>query len=117
MKMGKNKVKMNRISFSYKERDYILEYTRASIRRMEAQGFRIDDVEGAPLSTLEALFEGAFYANHKSIRPALLEEIHGELSDKEGLYAKLFEMYAETVNTLVMDDEEDSGNIKWETAW
>jgi len=103
---------MSKITISYDKKDYVLEYSRQSVRTMEAQGFVLDDVSTKPVTMIPMLFQGAFIKNHRGIKRNLMDEIYDELKDKTGLISALAEMYADTLNTL-MDDKEDAGNATW----
>lgn len=103
---------MSKITVSYEKKDYVLEYSRQSVRTMEAQGFAIDDISTKPVTMIPMLFQGAFIKNHRGIKRNLMDEIYDEISDKTGLISALMELYAETLNTL-MDDKEDAGNATW----
>lgn len=103
---------MSKITISYDKKDYVLEYSRQSVRTMEAQGFVLDDVSTKPVTMIPMLFQGAFIKNHRGIKRNLMDEIYDNLKDKTGLISALAEMYADTLNTL-MDDNEDAGNATW----
>lgn len=93
---------------------YTLEYTRDTVMQMERKGFKISEAEDKAMSTMTALFEGAFLANHKAIKPQTIEEIFEGLSDKSGLFEKLAEMYVEPYETLMAEPEQEN---KWEINW
>jgi hypothetical protein len=103
------------IRFEYEGVPYTLEYTRKSIEMMEKQGFVASEIAEKPLSTLPALFAGAFYAHHRFVKRDTIDAIFSKLSDKEGLIAKLAEMYNEPIEALF--DEPKEGNVKWEASW
>ncbi|MCM1545286.1 MAG: DUF5055 domain-containing protein, partial [Ruminococcus sp.] len=56
-------------------KEYLLEFTRKSVKTMERQGFRIDEIDSKPMTVLPALFAGAFLAHHKFVKPAVSDEI------------------------------------------
>lgn len=105
------------ISFDYKGTKYTLEFTRASIRALENQGFKLSDIEDKPMSTLPTLFAGAFYAHHRFIKPTVIEEIFDIMPDKMDLITKLGEMYNEPLEALIDDPEDNEGNLNWEASW
>lgn len=105
------------IKITYKGMDYTLEYTRKSIETMERQGFVIGRISDAPMTTLPKLFEGAFIAHHKFVKKEVVDEIYDLLSDKEGLIAKLSEMYNEPIQSLLEEPKGDAGNLKWDANW
>ena len=105
------------ISFDYKGTKYTLEYTRASVRALENQGFKLSDIEDKPMTTLPTLFAGAFYAHHRFLKQAVIDEIFDNIKDKMGLMTKLGEMYNEPLEALIDDPEDNEGNLNWEASW
>ena len=103
---------MSKIALTYDDKEYVLEYSRQSVRTMEAQGFVLNDIETKPVTMIPMLFQGAFIKNHRGIKRNLMDELYEEVSDKTGLLQALMEMYAETLSTLT-DDKEDAGNATW----
>lgn len=103
---------MSKIALTYEKKEYVLEYSRQSVRTMEAQGFVIDELSSKPVTMIPMLYQGAFIKNHKGIKRNLMDEIYEEISDKSGLINALMEMYVDTMSTL-MDDKEDAGNATW----
>ena len=57
------------LCIKYNDKEYTLEYTRKSIELMERRGFKISDIQDKPVTTLTALFAGAFLAHHKFVKP------------------------------------------------
>ena len=107
-----------KITFDYGTNHYVLEYTRASVKQMEQNGFDMNKLEGQPMTMLTALFEGAFIANHKRTfaNKPLLEEILKKFTKREKLYDTLMRMYNATLLTLFDEDEDgegDEGNVTW----
>lgn len=102
------------INFSYNGKDYTLEFTRNSIRQMEAQGFVAADIEKKPMSVLPDLFAGAFIAHHKFEKRQVIDEIYANMKNKEALMGHLAEMYAEPISSLLDDSE---GNVEWSQNW
>ena len=96
---------------------YTLEFTRKSIEAMERQDFVISDAASKPMSTLPALFAGAFLAHHKFVKRDVIDAIFKKLPDKEKLFEKLAEMYTEPLEALMEDPEESEGNVTWGTSW
>lgn len=102
---------MSKITMTYGKTEYVLEYSRQSVKTLEGQGFRLDEVANMPMTMIPMLFHGAFYKNHKGIKRSLVEEIYEGIGDKSGLIQALAEMYAETLSTLT--DDADQGNVTW----
>lgn len=105
------------LRFTYEDKEYILEYTRRSVAEMEKKGFVAADVERKPMSTLPALFSGAFIANHRFTKQETIDAIFAKMTNKEELIGKLAEMYNEPILALVEDPKESEGNLSWTTSW
>lgn len=48
------------ITFTYKGKDYVLEFTRRTIAEMERQGFEVEALTNKPITMIPALFQGSF---------------------------------------------------------
>ena len=103
--------------FTYQDKEYILEYTRKSVEQMEKRGFVASDITTKPMLTLPALFAGAFLANHRYIKPEIVDEIYKKMNNKDGLIEKLAEMYNEPIMALMEEPEEAEGNVDWTPSW
>lgn len=105
------------LKFTYKDKDYVLEFTRRTVTQMEKNGFVANDVENKPMTVLPTLFAGAFLAHHRFEKKEVIEEIFSKMTNKEDLIGKLAEMYNEPILALVEDPEEDEGNVNWTASW
>ena len=105
------------ISFAHEGRHYTLEFTRNSVATLEKQGFRLNNIDDAPLTTLPALFAGAFLVHHRYIKGDVVDGILQKMPNKMDLFMKLAEMYNETVSSFVDDPAESEGNIEWGASW
>ena len=106
------------LSFTHKGKDYCLEYTRKSVEIMEKNGFKASDIHDKPMTTLPALFAGAFLANHRFVKQDVIDEIFSRMTNKTELIGKLAEMYNEPIMALVDDPDDDSeGNVNWTASW
>ena len=101
------------INFEYNGKKYCLEYTRETVKMMEAGGFTIADLSDKPMTRIEQLWAGAFLANHRKVSNSVVSELFAKMKDKEALLQTLAEMYNETMNSLLPDDEGDEGNVEW----
>jgi hypothetical protein len=104
-----------KITVTYKNNDYVLEYSRNSVKQMEQQGFVLEKISDQPMTMIPLLVYGAFVKNNKGIKRALVDEIYEHIADKvgnegDGFIHALLEMYAETVSTLTDSDPIDEGN-------
>ena len=104
------------LKFAYKGVDYELEYTRETVKQMEAEGFVLENVATKPMNTLPKLFAGAFKANHRYVKHALVNEMFEKLTNKQALLEKLIEMYTYPITTL-MEDADEGNAIAWEATF
>lgn len=105
------------LEFTYKGKDYVLEYTRKSVQEMEKRGFVAADADTKPMTVLPMMFEGAFLAHHRFEKKEVVDEIFSKMSNKENLIAKLAEMYNEPIMTLLDEPSEKEGNVNWTVNW
>lgn len=91
---------------------YRLEFTKNTIIRIERSGFSMEKFNEAPVSMITSLVQGAFLANHPSVKPETVEKIYNSLKNKEEFIKKLIEMYSEHADKLV-----EEGNAEWEANW
>lgn len=105
------------LTFTYGDKEYTLEFTRRTVSEMEKKGFIASEITDKPMTTLPALFAGAFLAHHRFVKQEMIEEIFSKLTEKENLIGKLAEMYNEPIMALVEDPEEGKGNISWTATW
>lgn len=105
------------LKFTYNNKEYTLEFTRRTVTEMEKKGFIAAEVENKPMSTLPALFAGAFLAHHRFEKKEVIDAIFEKLTNKEELIGKLAEMYNEPIMALVEEPEENEGNVSWTASW
>lgn len=103
--------------FTYDGKDYTLEFTRRTVAEMEKKGFIASDITEKPMTTLPALFAGAFLAHHRFVKEDIINDIYSKLTKKEDLIGKLAEMYNEPILALVEEPEEAEGNLDWTATW
>lgn len=105
-----------KITVTYKNNDYVLEFSRATAKAIEDQGFIFDQMGDKPATMIPLLVYGAFMKNNRGIKRALVDEIYENLVKKvgtdneEGFISVLAEMYADTLSTLTDDSNIDEGN-------
>ncbi len=102
----------NQIHLKADGKEYTLEFTRETVKSMERQGFNINDISSKPVTAVEALFVGSFLAHHPTVKRDKVITLYYKVPDKNGLMAKLSEMYSEPVSAL-FDEPEDGGNVSW----
>ena len=105
------------LNITFEGNEYCLEYTRKSVEAMERKGFVVSDIQEKPMTTLPALFAGAFLAHHKYVKPEVIEKIYANTKGKEGLIGKLAEMYNEPILALIEEPEDAEGNAEWTANW
>ena len=105
------------LHFTYDGKDYTLEFTRRTVAEIEKKGFIASDITEKPMTTLPALFAGAFLAHHRFVKSDIIDNIYSKLTKKEDLIGKLAEMYNEPILTLVEEPEEAEGNLDWTATW
>ena len=105
------------LRFTYNGKEYVLEFTRRTVSEMERKGFIASEVEAKPMTTLPALFEGAFLAHHRFEKKEVVNAIFNKMTNKEELIGKLAEMYNEPILALVEEPEENEGNVEWTASW
>ncbi len=105
------------LKFTYQDKEYCLEYTRKSVEMMEKGGFVASDIQDKPMTTLPALFAGAFLAHHRLVKQGVIDEIFSKMTNKSELIGKLAEMYNEPIMTLIDEPDEAEGNLDWTASW
>ena len=107
-----------KIELSYKGVDYTLEYNRDAILYMEKNGLVASEIVDKPLTSVNLLWKGAFYKNHKKADKEIIDEIYEGIKDKTALTEALSQMYLEAYSILIGDsnDEDDSKKIEWKMS-
>ena len=103
--------------FTFEDKEYTLEFNRRTVAEMEKKGFIASEITDKPMSTLPALFAGAFLAHHRFVKQDVIDKIYSKLTKKEDLIGKLAEMYNEPIMALVEEPEGDKGNVNWTATW
>ena len=105
------------LRFTYQDKEYCLEYNLKTVEMMEKKGFVASDIESKPMTILPTLFAGAFLANHRFIKPEIVDEIFSKMTNKQELIGKLAEMYNEPIMALLNEPDESEGNLDWTASW
>lgn len=103
---------MSKINLTYDKKEYVLEYSRQSVKTMEGQGFILEELTAKPMTMIPLLFQGAFIKHHRGMKRNLMDEIFDNIGDKTGLMEALMEMYADTLATLT-ENNSGEGNATW----
>jgi len=116
-----------RIEFDYGNTHYVLEYTAASLKKMERKGVKFAKLDEMIFSAPETIFRGAFEANYPNIDEKLVKRIYKDLKrtaddmepeyDEDGnevdaLSYTLGKMLKEAVDEL----SGRSGNVSWKVT-
>lgn len=106
------------IKFTHESTEYTLEFTRATVRRMENDGFDVHELLKKPATYVPELFAGAFLSKHRFVKRSVIDEIYSKIGNKRELLSTLIEMYNEPISSLLgsEDNEGDEGNIDWSTG-
>lgn len=105
------------ITFTYRENEYVLEFTRKSIEKMEKDGFDVNEIEKKPMTTLPKLFYGSFKANHPYVSKETTDAIFELMPNKDKLLSRLAEMYSEPITTLFDEPKDDDTKVEWGANW
>ena len=105
---------MSKIKLTHKDKEYILEFSRNTARAIEERGFNLEAIGSQPNKMIPLLVQGAFMKNHPTLKQVKVDEIYLAQNQKSGLINALAEMYADTVNSLVGNEEDDEKNATWE---
>ena len=108
---------VKQLKITYGDKQYTLEYTRKSVEQMEKAGFVVSQIQEKPMTTLPALFAGAFLANHRFVKQDVIDEIFSKMTKKDELIGKLAEMYNEPIKSLIDEPDEAEGNLDWTANW
>lgn len=105
------------IEFNWKGTDYTLEYTRKTVKQMQANGFDIKEIDTKATLVVPELFAGSFLAHHRGIKQEDINAIFNQIVDKYGLTTKLIEMYNEPIAAMMADPEESESNLTWKASF
>lgn len=105
-----------KITVTYKNENYVLEYSRLTASAIEKQGFALDELTSKPNIMIPLLVHGAFLKHHRELKQKQIDEIYANVINKtgkeneEGFIGVLSEMYAETISSLTDENAVDEGN-------
>lgn len=103
------------ISFEYENKPYVLEYTLRTAGQANDDGFILDQLGDKPALMIPKLVYWAFVRHNRGITRKQTDEIYQWIRDKSGFIAALADMYADAVNSLIDDDDDEgeAGNANW----
>lgn len=116
-----------RIEFVYGGKPYKLEYTAASLKKMERSGVKFSKLDDMVFSAPEILFRGAFLANHPNESNATIHEIFKALKrtadDEEPKYDEdgnevdaLMSVIGSMIEEAINEWKGRSGNSGWKVT-
>nr|DAN86603.1 MAG TPA: protein of unknown function (DUF5055) [Caudoviricetes sp.] len=106
------------LTLTHQGKEYVLEFTRRTVKEMERRGFIASSIETTPMNSLPTLFAGAFLAHHKKTDEETINAIYKKMGNKEELIGKLADMYNDPIMSLLDEPEDDDpGKIDWTTNW
>lgn len=101
------------IKFTYKDKEYTLEFTRRTASALEKQGFAVGKIDDMPITAITTLFAAAFQAHHSSVSGKVIDEIYDAMPGRVELIKTLVSMYGDTLSTLMDEPEESGKNLSW----
>lgn len=123
------KSEKTRIEFDYKGEHYRLEYTAASLKKMERAGVKLSKLDEMVFSAQEIIFRGAFYANHPTVSERTIHDIYMALKrtneDAEAKYdedGKEIDELSEVLVEMLQEATEEitgrgrEGNVTWKVT-
>lgn len=101
-----DRTEFTRVVVQWDGSEYVLEFNRTTVKRMEANGFDVSKLDAAPVTVAEELVVGAFEMHHPSMSRAarlmVWDALGGKVGD-DGLFAALVQLYSVPVNSLMAD--------------
>ena len=101
------------IRFTYDDEEYVLQFTKRTIREMENQGFRIREVQDKPMTLWPMFFKGAFLANHRKTKDSVIEAIYKAMPNKDALIDAMIELYDEPYSAMMEEPGDTDPNVNW----
>ena len=106
-----------KIELEYEGEKYTLEYTRATVKLLEANNFDVREWLTKPMTNVQLAFQAAFVKNHPKVSIDTIDDIFKHCPDKDGLIATLTKMITDTYEDLLNStDENDPKKAIWKTV-
>lgn len=114
------RIESTKICFNYKNKDWKLEVTPATLKKMEDMGFSFAKLEQNVVTATEKMFYGTFLEHHPSTSNKLKKEIYDKLKrspvgqnddGEDALSETIYSMYNEAIEELTSRGAE--GEIEW----
>ncbi len=75
---------MRKLKLRIREKDYVLEFDRTSIKWLEAVGFNLEEFNKKPITFRENLWQCLFLKNHQDVNPALAIKLMDSYAEEKG---------------------------------
>lgn len=103
-----------KITFTYENEKYTLEFDAYSLKKMEERGFDFNrGTENIPITLINDIFKGAFIKHHDNLSSEKIDEIYGALTNatKDGttLNDAIAEMFSQAISSITYNE----GNVEW----
>lgn len=106
---------MSYIQLKIDKHEYKLGFSKRTVRQLERNGFKIDDVGDKPTTYFPVLFYGAFLKYQPRMKEEDAMALLGKIKDMSGLSRKLIELYQEPAEAMFNEPAEDDPNAgTWE---
>ena len=103
---------MRKLNLKIKNKDYILEFDRNSIKWLEAVGFDLEAFNRKPITFREYLWTCLFLKNHQDVNPTLAIKLMDSYAEEKGqnmvnkVVKFAFEEYTAFINALTDTNSE-----------
>ena len=105
------------LKIEYNDKEYTLEFNRATVKELEKSGFDSTKFESMPMNSILDLFYGAFLMHHRfEIKRKDTNKIYDMMGNKAVLIRCLTDMYNEPLASLI-DEPKEKGNVTWTPNW
>ena len=102
-----------KIEFTRDRKNYVLEYTADSLKKMEKRGFSFSKIEDQVLNAMDEMFCGLFIENHDDVpkkeRLEIVREFTEASEDGEQIESVITAMLNEGLEEL----RQHKGNVSW----
>ena len=102
-----------KIEFTREGKDYVLEFTADSLKKMEKRGFNFNKVEDRIINAMDDLFCGLFIENHDGVPQKERLEIFHELTETEEGGVSIEDVMTEMLNEALTELRQHKGNVIW----
>ena len=75
---------MRKLKLKIRDKDYVLEFDRTSIKWLEANGFNLEEFNKKPITFREYLWQCLFLKNHQDVNPNLAMKLMDSYGEEKG---------------------------------